>query len=173
MIIGNVCNVTKRYHDLQSSWREKMNYLRYLANNNYLWLIDFSDENVSKMDKLEQLRQSIADGYAKFRTLGDKWEVASKKYLEKTEEFSPLHIKVIVSLFHLNRTRDKRKKIFHFRNYFKSLYRQPTRNARNMSTNFWMAEWTCKHFWTSIQRQRNWVHCVKLKRNDYPINWTR
>lgn len=52
------------------------------------------DENVSKMDKLEELRQSIADGYTKLRNLGDKWDNASKKYLEKTEEFSPLHIKV-------------------------------------------------------------------------------
>lgn len=52
------------------------------------------DENISKMDKLEELRQSIADGYAKLRNLGDKWDVASKKYLEKTEDFSPIHIKV-------------------------------------------------------------------------------
>lgn len=46
------------------------------------------------MDKMEELRQSIADGYAKLRNLGDKWDIASKKYMEKTEEFSPHHIKV-------------------------------------------------------------------------------
>ncbi len=51
------------------------------------------------MDKLEELRQSIADGYAKLRSVGDKWDIASKKYLEKTEEFSPLHIKVSVLRF--------------------------------------------------------------------------
>lgn len=50
---------------------------------------------MSKMDKLEELRQSIADGYVKLRNLGEKWEISSKKYLEKTEEFSPHHIKVI------------------------------------------------------------------------------
>lgn len=57
-------------------------------------VINFVDGNISKMDKLEELRQSIADGYAKLRNVGEKWDVASKKYLEKTEEFSPLHIKV-------------------------------------------------------------------------------
>lgn len=57
---------------------------------------NFIDDNISKMDKLEDLRQSVADGYEKLRNLGDKWEMARKKYLEKTEEFSPLHIKVSV-----------------------------------------------------------------------------
>lgn len=57
-------------------------------------MFNFVDENISKMDKLEELRQSLADGYAKLRNLGDKWDQGSKKYLEKTEEFSPLHIKV-------------------------------------------------------------------------------
>lgn len=54
----------------------------------------FPDENISKMGKVEELKHTIADGYAKLRSVGDKWDVSSKKYLEKTEEFSPLHIKV-------------------------------------------------------------------------------
>lgn len=54
----------------------------------------FADGNISKMDKLEELRQSIANGYAKLRNVGEKWDLASKKHLEKTDEFSPLHIKV-------------------------------------------------------------------------------
>lgn len=61
------------------------------------------------MDKLEVLRQSIADGYAKLRNLGDKWDHASKKYLEKTEEFSPLHIKVSASTIPVISIWDKNK----------------------------------------------------------------
>ncbi|KAG4077163.1 hypothetical protein HA402_016150 [Bradysia odoriphaga] len=57
-----------------------------------------TDGNISKMDKLEELRQSIADGYSKLRNVGEKWDIASKKYLEKTEEFSPLHIKELLEI---------------------------------------------------------------------------
>ncbi|XP_037039512.1 vacuolar protein sorting-associated protein 37A [Bradysia coprophila] len=57
-----------------------------------------TDGNMCKMDKYNELRQSIADGYAKLRNVGDKWDVASKKYLEKTEEFSPLHIKELLQI---------------------------------------------------------------------------
>ncbi|KAG4066121.1 hypothetical protein HA402_010323 [Bradysia odoriphaga] len=57
-----------------------------------------TDGNISKMDKLNELRQSIADGYAKLRNVGEKWDVASKKHLEKTEELSPLHIKELLQI---------------------------------------------------------------------------
>jgi len=51
-------------------------------------------ENESKGSHLVELKRRLSDDYTALKTLGEKCDQLNKKYLKKSEEYAPQHIRV-------------------------------------------------------------------------------
>lgn len=54
-------------------------------------------ENESKGSHLVELKRRLSDDYTALKTLGEKCDQLNKKYLKKSEEYAPQHIRVNIS----------------------------------------------------------------------------
>lgn len=63
-------------------------------------------ENESKGTHLVELKRRLSDDYTALKTLGEKCDQLNKKYLKKSEEYAPQHIRVNNSIV-LNNTNFK------------------------------------------------------------------
>lgn len=53
-----------------------------------------SGENETKGSHLVELKRRLSDDYTALKTLGEKCDQLNKKYLKKSEEYAPQHIRV-------------------------------------------------------------------------------
>ncbi|XP_030566212.1 vacuolar protein sorting-associated protein 37A isoform X1 [Drosophila novamexicana] len=57
---------------------------------------NISRENESKGTHLVELKRRLSDDYTALKTLGEKCDLLNKKYLKKSEEYAPQHIRFFV-----------------------------------------------------------------------------
>ncbi|XP_064536766.1 vacuolar protein sorting-associated protein 37A isoform X3 [Drosophila montana] len=57
---------------------------------------NISRENESKGTHLVELKRRLSDDYTALKTLGEKCDLLNKKYLKKSEEYAPQHIRIFI-----------------------------------------------------------------------------
>lgn len=67
--------------------------IRYLTQFDFKATL-YTGENESKGTHLVELKRRLSDDYTALKTLGEKCDLLNKKYLKKSEEYAPQHIRV-------------------------------------------------------------------------------
>ncbi|XP_017115158.1 vacuolar protein sorting-associated protein 37C [Drosophila elegans] len=75
-----------------------------------------SRENESKGSHLVELKRRLSDDYTALKTLGEKCDQLNKKYLKKSEEYAPQHIRELLQIAASNADADCDRHVEHFLN---------------------------------------------------------
>ncbi|XP_017869886.1 PREDICTED: vacuolar protein sorting-associated protein 37A [Drosophila arizonae] len=77
---------------------------------------NISRENESKGTHLVELKRRLSDDYTALKTLGEKCDLLNKKYLKKSEEYAPQHIRELLQIAASNADGDCDRHVEHFLN---------------------------------------------------------
>ncbi|KAH8325370.1 hypothetical protein KR067_003134, partial [Drosophila pandora] len=77
---------------------------------------NISRENESKGTHLVELKRRLSDDYTALKTLGEKCDQLNKKYLKKSEEYAPQHIRELLQIAASNADADCDRHVEHFLN---------------------------------------------------------
>ncbi|XP_001354502.2 vacuolar protein sorting-associated protein 37C [Drosophila pseudoobscura] len=77
---------------------------------------NISRENESKGSHLVELKRRLSDDYTALKTLGEKCDQLNKKYLKKSEEYAPQHIRELLQIAASNADADCDRHVEHFLN---------------------------------------------------------
>ncbi|XP_043658977.1 vacuolar protein sorting-associated protein 37C [Drosophila teissieri] len=77
---------------------------------------NISKENESKGSHLVELKRRLSDDYTALKTLGEKCDQLNKKYLKKSEEYAPQHIRELLQIAASNADADCDRHVEHFLN---------------------------------------------------------
>ncbi|XP_022210371.2 vacuolar protein sorting-associated protein 37C [Drosophila obscura] len=77
---------------------------------------NISRENESKGSHLVDLKRRLSDDYTALKTLGEKCDELNKKYLKKSEEYAPQHIRELLQIAASNSDADCDRHVEHFLN---------------------------------------------------------
>ncbi|KAH8273443.1 hypothetical protein KR018_001586, partial [Drosophila ironensis] len=75
-----------------------------------------SKENETKGTHLVELKRRLSDDYTALKTLGEKCDQLNKKYLKKSEEYAPQHIRELLQIAASNADADCDRHVEHFLN---------------------------------------------------------
>ncbi|XP_026838980.1 vacuolar protein sorting-associated protein 37C isoform X2 [Drosophila erecta] len=73
-------------------------------------------KNESKGSHLVELKRRLSDDYTALKTLGEKCDQLNKKYLKKSEEYAPQHIRELLQIAASNADADCDRHVEHFLN---------------------------------------------------------
>nr|XP_016938817.1 vacuolar protein sorting-associated protein 37C [Drosophila suzukii] len=77
---------------------------------------NISRENESKGSHLVELKRRLSDDYTALKTLGEKCDQLNKKYLKKSEEYAPQHMRELLQIAASNADADCDRHVEHFLN---------------------------------------------------------
>ncbi|XP_030382120.1 vacuolar protein sorting-associated protein 37C [Scaptodrosophila lebanonensis] len=77
---------------------------------------NISRENETKGTHLVELKRRLSDDYTALKTLGEKCDQLNKKYLKKSEEYAPQHIRELLQIAASNADTDCDRHVEHFLN---------------------------------------------------------